>query len=152
MRDPIALPRNPSEETKRLNPLLYGTKKEIPARGKMPASFEAIGKGSPLEERFLEVWRALDPDGSLRPRREYRFSPTRKWKFDFAWPAQRVFVEMEGGIHGRSRHTVAGGFIRDCEKYNTATFLGWVGIRIPTGGVTEEIVTQIQDFIRLRSP
>lgn len=152
MREPITLPRNPSKSFIAANPQLYA-KKAADLGSKMPRSFEALQEqtqASPLEERFLEVFRTLNPDGSLRPRREYRFCPTRKWKFDFAWPAKRVFVEMEGGIRGKSRHTVAGGFIRDCEKYNTATFLGWVGIRIPTGGVNEEIVTQIQDFIRRR--
>jgi hypothetical protein len=71
------------------------------------------------------------------PEREYRFHPTRKWRFDFAWPAHLLAAEIEGGIWlppddpqgRRSRHTVGSGFERDCEKYNAALLLGWRVLR-----------------------
>lgn len=63
------------------------------------------------------------------PIREYKFHPTRRWRFDFAWPAYMLAVELEGGIWSRGRHTRAQGFIADCEKYNAATELGWSVLR-----------------------
>jgi hypothetical protein len=56
---------------------------------------------------------------------EYRFEPTRKWRFDFAWPELMIAAEVEGGTWQTSRHTNPIGFERDCEKYNRASQLGW---------------------------
>ena len=61
--------------------------------------------------------------------REYRFHPTRKWRFDFAWPDHKVAVEIEGGVWSHGRHNRATGFIEDCDKYNEATILGWRVLR-----------------------
>ena len=57
---------------------------------------------------------------------EHRFHPKRKWRFDFAWPEQRVALEVQGGIHmAKSGHNTAAGITRDCEKANEAVVLGW---------------------------
>lgn len=60
---------------------------------------------------------------------EYRFSPRRKWRFDYAIPQHRVALEVEGGIWTRGRHTRPKGFLGDIEKYNTATLMGWKVLR-----------------------
>jgi very-short-patch-repair endonuclease len=57
--------------------------------------------------------------------REYRFHPIRKWRFDFAFPAQGLAVEIEGGVWTGGRHTSGAGFTKDMEKYNTAALRGW---------------------------
>lgn len=62
--------------------------------------------------------------------REHRFHPKRRWQFDFAWPVFRLAVEIEGGLYGKSRHTTMTGFNADCEKYNTATLMGWRVLRV----------------------
>lgn len=64
------------------------------------------------------------------PEREYRFHPVRKWRFDAAWPAQKVAVEVEGGIWNGGRHTRGKGFIEDATKYAEATLLGWRVFRV----------------------
>ena len=69
----------------------------------------------------------------LKPEREYRFHPTRMWRFDFAWPAFLIAVEIEGGNGGR--HQRMGGFASDCEKYNAAAKLGWRVMRYTTSMV-----------------
>lgn len=56
---------------------------------------------------------------------EFRFFPGRKWRFDFAWLAERVALEVEGfGRHFRPK-----GAIADCEKYNVALVAGWRVVR-----------------------
>jgi hypothetical protein len=64
---------------------------------------------------------------------EYRFDSKRKWRFDFAWPDQRLALEVEGGIWTGGRHGRGKGFQEDCEKYNAATVAGWRVLRV-TGG------------------
>jgi very-short-patch-repair endonuclease len=69
------------------------------------------------------------------PQREYRFDPSRRWKFDFAWPNWHIAVECEGGIWTAGRHTRGSGFEADCEKYNAATAQGWRVLRFTSGMV-----------------
>jgi very-short-patch-repair endonuclease len=61
--------------------------------------------------------------------REYRFDIQRRWRFDFAWPSQKLAVEIEGGVWSRGRHTRGAGYVADLEKYNAATLLGWQVLR-----------------------
>lgn len=61
---------------------------------------------------------------------EHRFHPSRKWRMDFAWPAQRVACEVEGGTWIHGRHNRPTGFAADCEKYNEAAADGWTVIRV----------------------
>ncbi len=57
--------------------------------------------------------------------KEYKFHPERRWRFDYAIPAHRVALEVEGGVWTGGRHTRPQGFLGDIEKYNTATLMGW---------------------------
>jgi len=56
---------------------------------------------------------------------EHRFHPTRRWRFDAAFPDRRVAVELDGGAWTGGRHTRGKGFTGDCEKINAAQLLGW---------------------------
>lgn len=60
-------------------------------------------------------------------KREYRFHPKRRWRFDFLI-GDRLAVEVEGAP-GVGRHTTAKGFTADCEKYNAATLQGYQLLR-----------------------
>lgn len=61
----------------------------------------------------------------LCPVLEHRFAPPRRWRFDVAFPHKMLAVEIEGGAWVNGRHTRGAGFIKDMEKYNAATLLGW---------------------------
>ena len=71
--------------------------------------------------------------GLPQPQREYQFHPSRKWRFDYAWPAERVALEVEGGAWVHGRHVRPEGYERDCEKYSEAAIRGWRVIRATTG-------------------
>ncbi len=63
----------------------------------------------PWEEEYMFAWKSME----------------RKWRFDFAWPEQKVAVECDGGTWSRGRHTRGAGYAGDCEKRNAAQILGW---------------------------
>ena len=86
---------------------------------------------SGLEEAFFRLWsRLIVPVQRLPlPEREVVFAAPRKWKFDFAWPAAMLAVEIEGGTFIRGRHTRPKGYQQDCEKYNAAVLRGWRVLR-----------------------
>ena len=63
------------------------------------------------------------------PVTEHRFHPSRKWRFDYAWPDAKVALEVEGGVWTGGRHTSSAGFLKDMEKYNAAARLGWRVLR-----------------------
>ncbi len=64
--------------------------------------------------------------------REYVFAPPRKWRFDFAWPSEKIAVEVEGAVWANGRHNRPSGFIADLEKYNAAALNGWRVLRFST--------------------
>lgn len=59
--------------------------------------------------------------------REYRFHPTRRWRFDLAFPSQKLAIEVDG----RGAHQTVVGVRRDCEKGNEAVRRGWRLLRFP---------------------
>jgi hypothetical protein len=63
--------------------------------------------------------------GLPKPVTEHRFHPTRRWRFDYAWPEHLIALEVEGGVWTGGRHTSGAGFVKDLEKYNAAGLLGW---------------------------
>lgn len=94
---------------------------------------------------------------------EYRFHPTRKWRFDFAFPVYKVALEIEGGSYirpvkchicgtqvlrrlkdGRMLPVYEGGghhssvFEQNAEKYNEAAILGWFVIRVTSDMVNDD--------------
>ena len=104
---------------------------------------------SALESKFLLLWRAAGRGIPLE--REHRFDPERRWRFDFAHPASRVAVEVEGGTWVRGRHTRPQGFRADCEKYNRAAAEGWAVFRLTGELLSFAAVETIRDVIEKRT-
>lgn len=63
-----------------------------------------------------------------------RFHPTRKWRFDRAWPDRKVAIEVDGAAFqkGGGRHTRGAGYRNDCRKLAEAAILGWRVLRVTT--------------------
>ncbi|WDF91716.1 hypothetical protein [Aeromonas hydrophila] len=62
------------------------------------------------------------------PATELVFHTKRRWRLDFAWPANMIALEVHGGIHSGGRHTRGRGFVEDRAKMNEAALLGWTVI------------------------
>lgn len=78
--------------------------------------------------------------------KEYRFHPTRQWRFDYAIPDLRIAIEIDGGIWINGRHNRASGYLGDMEKFNAAATLGWVVLKFTPqeqySQKTLELITQ----------
>jgi hypothetical protein len=74
--------------------------------------------------------RLMAAEGLPPPVPEHRFAAPRRWRFDFAWPAHMVALELEGGIWSGGRHVRPAGFEADCEKYSVAALHGWCVVRV----------------------
>jgi len=91
-----------------------------------------VPEESNLERTFDTLLRIASRNTLPDPEKEFSFAGAigRKWRFDRAWPAAMVAVELEGGVYTQGRHTRGAGFESDCEKYNTATAMGWRVFRL----------------------
>ena len=84
-----------------------------------------------------------------RPCREYLFAPGRKYRADFAWPPQRLLVEVDGGQYktGGGRHNTDA----DRDKLNLAAILGYRVLRFSSQRVDSNpmrCVSEIEDALR----
>jgi len=86
--------------------------------------------------------------GLPKPDAEYRFHPSRRWRFDYAWPQKRIALEVEGGIWIQGRHVRGYGYEKDIEKYNQAQLLGWIVLRtVPRKLMTSATINLIKRAI-----
>ena len=97
----------------------------------------------------------------IEPVTEYRFHARRKFKFDVAFPDQKVAVEIEGGVYPyythnrygqrirrRGRHVTPSGYEKDCEKYNLAALEGWRVLRYTPQMLTRNPTKYIEQVKR----
>lgn len=70
--------------------------REVLAQG---AKREKKSKNKLHEDRFEAMFKSRGLHVGMV--REFRFHPKRMWRFDFAWPAQKVALEFQGGTFGR---------------------------------------------------
>lgn len=96
---------------------------------------EKLKKTEGLAKKFMLI---LEAEGLPKPVQELMFHPTRKWKFDFAWPDHKIALEVEGGIWIQGGHSRGKGYKKDMSKYNQAAVLGWTVLRC----VPDELINQ----------
>lgn len=101
---------------------------------------------SDLEDKFEFQLKALKLIGYER---EYRFHPTRRWRFDFAFPSKKIAVELHGAIYTQGRHSRGKGIEGDMEKINAAQEFGWSVFCFSAGMVnTGDAVNQIERILK----
>lgn len=88
-----------------------------------------------IEEQVQE-W--LIQEGLPRPTREHRPFGKRRWRFDLAWPVEKVALEIDGGTWSQGRHTRGLGFENDLRKINEASADGWCVLRATTSMIDKE--------------
>ena len=63
------------------------------------------------------------------PTYEHKFHETRRWRIDVAFVKHKLAIEVDGGCFVNGRHTRGMGFIKDMEKHNHLTLMGWSLLR-----------------------
>ena len=94
-----------------------------PANDTKPSARRVVSKA----EECLAEELARNPLPGWDLVREYRFHPTRRWRLDFAFPSQRLAVEVDGRGH------FAGRMVSDYDKQNELVRMGWRVLRFPSG-------------------
>jgi hypothetical protein len=91
--------------------------------------------------------------GVPEPEFEYRFDPKRKWRFDLAWPdvlIGKLYIEIQGGLFSGGRHTQGAALLREYEKINRASVLGWRGLFVtPQQLLTKQTVDMVRACLGL---
>lgn len=82
---------------------------------------------SELEEQFFHEWVRSYPQ--LPPSIQYRFHPKRKFRFDFAWPDNKLAVEING--FGEGHFTILS-ITKDYDRHIEATLLDWKVVYLTT--------------------
>lgn len=97
----------------------------------------------PLNDQFLAGWEKCGLEGSDITT-EYQFHMFRMWRFDIAFPTQKLGIELDGFGYG---HQSVVARKRDIEKQNAATELGWKLLRYTSDhlkpAVIEETIEQV---------
>lgn len=55
----------------------------------------------------------------------HRLARLRDWRFDLAWPQQKVALELQGGIYAQGRHSRGAAQEAEYEKHAEAVLRGW---------------------------
>ena len=80
--------------------------------------------------RGLTVDRLCALHGIPLPVAEYRFSPPRRWRWDWAWPDRRIALDVNGGVWMQGKHSRGAGQLRDFEKWSEGAAQGWRVIHV----------------------
>jgi DNA-binding CsgD family transcriptional regulator len=127
---------------------------------------------SSLEAAWDTQWHALAHD-LPEPIPQYKFHPTRKFRFDRAWPRHMIAVELNGGTQGyavnchncgvrvraKTKSGEPGKEIRipgnharrsvmnaDMEKFNLAQSMGWVVLQYGTEQVHSDPFKMVEEI------
>lgn len=87
--------------------------------------------------------------------RQYRYIPGRQFRADFAWPVQRLIVEVQGGVFTGQAHGSISGVVKDIERLNVATLHGWAILRFVPSQVYDDIAETldlIENVLKSRLP
>lgn len=119
MKPPIQLSDLKNSACAHLNQHLFEVEKKVKRQKK-------VSKEKVWIQHTLEVFAR---EKGLVLSTEYVFHTGRNWRFDWSFNEQKIFVEYEGIISKKSRHTTIGGFTGDVNKYNVAEMDGWKMLR-----------------------
>ena len=101
---------------------------------------------SPLAVKFELLWDVIGGPAFVT---ELPVVEDRRWRFDYAWPDERVALELQGGIYlaGRGGHVSPKGVQTDCEKFNRAVCAGWRPCKLTNKQIIPENLLRIKNLV-----
>lgn len=120
--------------------------KRVRPRGAGVSDTAGESGGGPTNQDLLT--RLLDFWGLPRGVLEHHFTKPRMWRFDRAWPEQKVALEIDGGAFVQGRHTSGPGFRKDAEKMSEAAARGWRVLRLLPEWLTGKQSARTASWIR----
>lgn len=90
-----------------------------------------------------ELFHQMEMLGLELPVRQYKFHPVRHWRIDFAWPALRILLEVQGGTFVGGAHVRGERHELDIEKLNSATLAGYSCYQVNTRMVRDGRALQL---------
>lgn len=104
-----------------------------------------------------QLWQQIAWSSLPTPVAEHQFAPPRRWRFDFAYPDEKIAIEYDGGIYSNGRHTRGSGFQKDLYKLNTAQLMGWIVLRfspkdVKSGYALKTIEAALKGEVFLETP
>ena len=117
------------------------------ASGRAKRSPKPANGGSHLEDSLAEQIRLA---GLPAPERQVKLVPGRRFLFDFAWPAYRLSLEVQGGEWIKGAHTSGSGLRRDCQKQALALLQGYRTLTVTGSMVRDgEALALVESLLRL---
>lgn len=92
------------------------------------------------------ILEAIFKELNLEYRKEFKFCESRKWRADYYLPGIKTLIECDGSVWTNGRHTRGQGFIKDCEKLNMASMLGYTVLRYSTDTIMKSQQKIIEDL------
>lgn len=101
-----------------------------------------------MADRFIHAWEQEGCGGDLTA--EFPFDDERKWRFDLAFPSQKLAIEFDGAGFGHMSHK---GRREDFEKRNAAVVAGWKVLVYESGMMPlKNMVNIVHEVIDCLSP
>lgn len=113
--------------------------KAVHARGKKPTvTFDWCLPCDMIAFERAAIWMDEPDDIAYEAGKvaQHPFKHGRAWRFDFAWPAQKVAVECDGGTRSGGRHVRPLGYEADRAKDNAAVLKGWRVLHVTQREIT----------------
>lgn len=119
--------------------------------------------GSPRSQAEAVLTRQIEWAGLPPPEREYRFASHlgRQFRVDYAWPALKLAVEIDGGkfmvrfsrTQGRVVPVGSHNRAEDLERQNILNRLGWCVLRYDTSMVRKGLaIRELTDLLQRMPP
>lgn len=108
-----------------------------------------IERLSSMERAFQTAWQQCAPLDAPAYVTQHRFSPSRLWRLDIAFPLYFVGVELHGGQWSGGRHNRGDGLAADAEKTNAAIEAGWVILVYTTSMLQDNPAGCIEQVLRV---
>jgi hypothetical protein len=144
----MSRPVNLRELSSDLQKRLIGSKQSVSARKAWQRRKKKAAKGHTHDEAASQFRLLCKASGLPMPVTEYVFAPPRKWRWDYAWPEEKIALEVDGGIFTHGAHVRGARILLTHEKLNAAACLNWrILYRVPRNLCTDETITILRGVL-----